>query len=173
MRSSRKINAYLPNTRPVQTHPRPDPPRGSNQWPIRNRQTRLFQRSGASLGLQNPKTAGRLTGFLSKTRLNRDLSISQRSYLHPTRSQPFPARSQLDPSNLHWIWRDLTESDEISTNSKKIRRKYHQNFADFAVKLPNFGQFSNLQLQLNRPPSVEGPIRPIRSTMPIGDRLNF
>ena len=56
-----------------------------------------------------------------ETRPNRDLSISGRSFLDPARSQPFPARSQLDPWNLHWIWRDLAESDEISTNSKKIQ----------------------------------------------------
>ena len=123
-----------------------------------------------------------------ETQSNRDLNISRQSYLHPVRSQPFLARSQhfpmklftsgeistisgeisarsmessLDLARSHYIWRDLAESDEISTNSKKIQRKYHRNFVDFAVKLPDFGRFSDLQLRPNRPPSVEGPISPI------------
>ena len=53
--------------RPVQTHPRPDPPEGSDRRPIRNQPTRLFRRSAAGLGLQNPKMVGWLAGFLSKT----------------------------------------------------------------------------------------------------------
>ena len=130
-------------TRLVQTHSRPDPPGGSDRRPIRNWPTRLFRRSMAGLGLQNPKMAGWLAGFLSKTRRN-----------------PTESRSQHFPAKLF----TSGEISAISTNSKKIRRKYHWNFVDFVIKLPDFGRFSDLQLQPNRPLSVEGSIRPIRST---------
>ena len=130
-------------TRPVQTHPRPDPPGGSDRRPIRNRPTRLFRWSTVGLGLQNPKMAGWLAGFLSKTRRN-----------------PTESRSQHFPAKLF----TSGEISAISTNSKKIRRKYHWNFVDFVIKLPDFGRFSDLKLQPNRPPSVEGPICPIQST---------
>ena len=56
-------------------------------------------------------------------------SISQRSFLDP-------ARSQLDPWNLHRIWQDLAESVEILSNSTKIQQKYH---GDFAINSSDFG----------------------------------
>ena len=90
-------------TRPVQTHPRPDPPRGSDRRPIRNRPTRLFRRSVAGLGLQNPKMAGWLAGFLSKTRRNSTKS-----------------RSQHFPTKLFTSGEIAAISDEISTRSMEF-----------------------------------------------------
>ena len=94
--------------RAVQTHPRPDPPGGSDRRPIRNRPTRSFRRSAADLGFQNPKTAGRLAGFLFKTRRN------------PTepRSQHFPAK--------------LFTSGEISAISGEISARSMESSLDLA-----------------------------------------
>ena len=94
--------------RAVQTHPRPDPPRGSDRRPIRNRPTRSFRRSAADLGFQNPKTTGRLAGFLFKTRRN------------PTepRSQHFPAK--------------LFTSGEISAISGDISARSMESSLDLA-----------------------------------------
>ena len=94
--------------RVVQTHPRPDPPGGSDRRPIRNRPTRLFRRSAADLGFQNPKTAGRLAGFLFKTRRN------------PTelRSRHFPAK--------------LFTSGEISAISGEISARSMESSLDLA-----------------------------------------
>ena len=95
-------------SRAVQTHPRPDPPGGSDRRPIRNRPTRSFRRSEADLGFQNPKTAGRLAGFLFKTRRN------------PTepRSQHFPAK--------------LFTSGEISAISGDISARSMESSLDLA-----------------------------------------
>ena len=62
---------------------------------------------------------------------------------------------------------------EISPNLAIIRQKYYWNFADFAVNSSDFGQFWDLQLQPNWPPSVEGRICPIRLTTPVGSVLKF
>ena len=90
-------------TRPVQTHPRPDPPGGSDRRSIRNRPTRLFWRSAAGLGLQNPKMVGWLAGFLSKTRRN-----------------PTESRSQHFPTKLFTSGEISAISDEISARSMEF-----------------------------------------------------
>ena len=167
------LTSWVGLSRPIRDPTHPEDPTGDRS------ETDRSDYSGGRRRVSASRTRKRRVGWRifspkpEETRPNRDLRISRRSYLHLARSQPFPARSQLDPWNLHWIWRDLAESDEISTNSKKIQRKYHRNFADFAVKSLDFGRFSDLQLRPNRPPSIEGPICSIWSTMPIGDGLNF
>ena len=129
------------------------------------------------LELKNGKSVGRFSPQNSKKPDQIEIwSISRRSFLDPTRSQPFLARSQLDPWNLHWIWQDLTRSGETSPNLVRflqIQQKYHRNFADFDVNSLEFGWFSDLQLQPNRLPSVEGRIHPIQSTTSIDDGLKF
>ena len=136
----------------------------------------------AGLYLYNPKKAGWVTGFLPKTWRNLtklrygafpdEICRSDEISLE----MPFPARSQLDSWNLHWIWWDLTGYCKISSNLVRfcqIWRKFHWNFAYFAVNLLDFGRFLDLQLQLNWPPSVEGQIRPIWSTTPVDSGLKF
>ena len=68
------------------------------------------------------------------TRPNRELSISRRSYLDPTRSHPFLVSSQLDPWNRHQNLQDRTRFGEISAepnfekfeeNQVKISSKFH------------------------------------------------
>ena len=115
---------YIDYTRAVQTHPRPDPSGGSDLRPIRNRPTRSFRRSAADLGFQNPKTVGRLAGFLFKTRRNPTEPRSRHFPVKLFTTGEISARSMessLDLARSHQIWRDLAESDEISTKSKKIR----------------------------------------------------
>lgn len=108
------------------------------------------------------------------------------NFVDLARSHPFPARSQLDPWNLHQIWRDLTGSREISSNLVRFHQIWWI-FGDIPAKISlkfrrtdyqfsnhwYFGQFSNLSLWPNRPPSVEGRINPIQSTTLVGGRLKF
>ena len=122
-------------SRPIRDLTHPEDPTGDRS------ETGRPDHSGVRRWISASRTRKRWVGqrvFSSKPeeiRPNRDLSISRRSYLHPARSQSFPAISQLDPWNLHWIWRDLTRSGEISPNLmrfRRIRRKSGENITEIS-----------------------------------------
>ena len=75
-----------------------------------------------------------------ETRPNRWKSNFRWNFLDSTRSQPFLARSQLDPWNLHRIWWDLAKSGEILPSPAITQWKSSENIIDFLPILPLTGR---------------------------------